>query len=80
MVSSQCQLEISCKYTKRKVHKLLVSVNLLLSPLDQWDCIACSFFIDTAHNVIEYIENIYNILKPGGVWINFGKMNLSKAV
>ncbi|XP_019858904.1 PREDICTED: carnosine N-methyltransferase-like [Amphimedon queenslandica] len=41
---------------------------------DQWDCIACCFFIDTAHNVIEYIENIYKILKPGGLWINFGPL------
>ena len=31
------------------------------------------FFIDTANNVIEYIETIHKILNHGGVWINFGK-------
>ena len=30
------------------------------------------FFIDTAHNIIDYIETINKILKPGGVWINLG--------
>lgn len=38
-----------------------------------WDCVATCFFIDTAHNVLDYIETIWNILKPGGVWINLGK-------
>ena len=33
------------------------------------------YFIDTAHNVIAYIENISKILKPGGYWINLGKLN-----
>lgn len=42
--------------------------------LDEWDAICTCFFIDTAHNIIEYIEVIYNILKPGGVWINFGPL------
>ncbi|KAM4709446.1 carnosine N-methyltransferase [Discoglossus pictus] len=39
-----------------------------------WDCIATCFFIDTAHNVIDYIETIWRILKPGGVWINLGPL------
>merc|ERR1712126_120049 len=37
-----------------------------------WDCVAMCFFIDTAHNIIQYIEKVYNILKPGGYFINFG--------
>ncbi|XP_072521222.1 carnosine N-methyltransferase [Salminus brasiliensis] len=41
---------------------------------DTWDCVATCFFIDTAHNVIDYIETIWNILKPGGVWINLGPL------
>ncbi|XP_042564144.1 carnosine N-methyltransferase isoform X2 [Clupea harengus] len=41
---------------------------------DAWDCIATCFFIDTAHNVIDYVETIWNILKPGGVWINLGPL------
>ncbi|XP_068092652.1 carnosine N-methyltransferase isoform X2 [Hyperolius riggenbachi] len=35
-----------------------------------WDCIATCFFIDTAHNILDYIETIWKILKPGGIWIN----------
>ena len=34
---------------------------------------ACCFFIDTAHNVIRYLQKIYHILKPGRLWINFGR-------
>ncbi|KAM4616995.1 carnosine N-methyltransferase isoform 2-T2 [Polymixia lowei] len=41
---------------------------------DSWDCVATCFFIDTAHNVIDYVETIWKILKPGGVWINLGPL------
>ncbi|KAG5308821.1 CARME methyltransferase, partial [Acromyrmex insinuator] len=39
-----------------------------------WDCIATCFFIDCANNVVQFIETIYKILKPGGVWINLGPL------
>jgi len=29
--------------------------------------------MDTAKNILEYIELISNILKPNAVWINMGK-------
>ena len=35
----------------------------------EWDCIATVFFIDTAHNIADYIERIYYILRPGGLWV-----------
>lgn len=41
---------------------------------DSWDCVVTCYFIDTAHNVIAYIENISKILKPGGYWINLGPL------
>uniref|UniRef100_A0A8C5MVV1 Carnosine N-methyltransferase n=1 Tax=Leptobrachium leishanense TaxID=445787 RepID=A0A8C5MVV1_9ANUR len=41
---------------------------------DSWDCIATCFFIDTAHNVLDYIETIWKILKPGGLWLNLGPL------
>ncbi|KAH0886637.1 hypothetical protein HID58_062733 [Brassica napus] len=31
-----------------------------------WDAVVTCFFIDTAHNIIEYIETISKILKDGG--------------
>ncbi|KAI1280391.1 Carnosine N-methyltransferase [Halotydeus destructor] len=39
-----------------------------------WDAVATCFFIDTAHNIVEYIETIYNILRKGGIWINYGPL------
>ncbi|PQQ05162.1 carnosine N-methyltransferase isoform X1 [Prunus yedoensis var. nudiflora] len=39
-----------------------------------WDAVVTCFFIDTAHNIVEYIEIISRILKDGGVWINMGPL------
>ena len=41
---------------------------------NEWDCVLTCFFIDTAPVIIEYIDVIYKILKPGGVWINLGPL------
>lgn len=41
---------------------------------NSWNCVATCYFIDTAHNVISYIERIYHILTPGGIWVNFGPL------
>lgn len=42
--------------------------------LEAWDAVATCFFIDTAHNIVEYLQTIYNILKPGGLWLNLGPL------
>ncbi|XP_042434135.1 carnosine N-methyltransferase-like isoform X1 [Zingiber officinale] len=39
-----------------------------------WDAVVTCFFIDTAHNIVEYVETISKILKTGGVWINLGPL------
>ena len=39
-----------------------------------FDGIVTCYFIDTANNIIEYIETIHNILKIGGLWVNFGPL------
>ena len=39
-----------------------------------YDGIVTSFFIDTANNIIEFIEIIYNILNKNGLWINVGPL------
>lgn len=39
-----------------------------------WDAVVTCFFIDTAHNIVEYLEVISRALKPGGVWINLGPL------
>ncbi|GAA96090.1 uncharacterized protein L969DRAFT_49634 [Mixia osmundae IAM 14324] len=40
----------------------------------QWNAILTSFFIDTARNVIEYLETIHNLLADDGIWINCGPL------
>lgn len=35
----------------------------------KWHAVATCFFIDTAHNVIDYVQKIFQILKPGGLWV-----------
>ncbi|OQR69486.1 UPF0586 protein C9orf41-like [Tropilaelaps mercedesae] len=41
---------------------------------DMWDAVVTCFFIDTAQNVIEYIDTIHKCLKPGGYWLNLGPL------
>ncbi|XP_017255863.1 uncharacterized protein LOC108225495 isoform X2 [Daucus carota subsp. sativus] len=44
------------------------------SQLGAWDAVVTCFFLDTASNVVEYIEVISKILKEGAVWINLGPL------
>ena len=39
-----------------------------------WDCVVTCFFIDTAHNPIDYLTVIYRCLRPGGRWVNLGPL------
>ncbi|CAF0739302.1 unnamed protein product [Brachionus calyciflorus] len=41
---------------------------------EKWECIVTCFFIDTAHNIIDYIERIWKLLKRDGYWINLGPL------
>jgi len=41
---------------------------------EYWDGIVTCFFMDTAKNILEYIEVISKILKPNAVWINLGPL------
>jgi len=40
----------------------------------QFDAVATVFFLDTAPNIIRYIEVIYNCLKPDGLLVNMGPL------
>eukprot|EP00286_Rhodomonas_abbreviata_P028351 CAMPEP_0181293658 /NCGR_PEP_ID=MMETSP1101-20121128/3180_1 /TAXON_ID=46948 /ORGANISM="Rhodomonas abbreviata, Strain Caron Lab Isolate" /LENGTH=350 /DNA_ID=CAMNT_0023398255 /DNA_START=464 /DNA_END=1513 /DNA_ORIENTATION=+ len=40
----------------------------------EWDCVATSFFIDTASNIVDYVEHIHSLLSDGGIWINLGPL------
>lgn len=39
-----------------------------------YDAVATVFFLDTAPNLIRYLETIHHCLKPGGVLINIGPL------
>lgn len=39
-----------------------------------WDAIVTCYFVDTAKNVLEYVETIKTCLAVGGVWINYGPL------
>ena len=40
----------------------------------RWDCVITCYFVDTAHNVVDYVEKIWQLLKPNGLWINYGPL------
>ena len=40
----------------------------------RWDCVVTCFFLDTAHNVLAYLEVLRHCLRDGGVWINLGPL------
>jgi carnosine N-methyltransferase len=44
------------------------------SAKESFDAILTCFFIDTAPVVVDYVEAIFHVLKPGGVWINLGPL------
>lgn len=41
---------------------------------EEWDAVVTCFFMDTANNIIDYMEAIWSILKPGSYWINIGPL------
>eukprot|EP00981_Chlorochromonas_danica_P001321 scaffold284_cov247-Ochromonas_danica.AAC.7 len=52
-----------------------VSIYSRISHISRFNGIVTCFFIDTGRNLIEYLEVIRRIVKPGGVWINVGPLH-----
>lgn len=46
--------------------------------IDEIDCVVTCFFLETAENVLAYLDRINRILKVGGLWVNFGPLENSK--
>ncbi|KAI0258497.1 N2227-like protein-domain-containing protein [Gloeopeniophorella convolvens] len=44
----------------------------------RYDAIVTLFFIDVSEDAMDFIENIYRLLKPGGLWINLGPFKWGK--
>eukprot|EP01125_Pyxidicula_operculata_P014613 TRINITY_DN4884_c0_g3_i2.p1 TRINITY_DN4884_c0_g3~~TRINITY_DN4884_c0_g3_i2.p1 ORF type:complete len:405 (-),score=66.84 TRINITY_DN4884_c0_g3_i2:48-1118(-) len=41
---------------------------------EAWDCVVTCFFMDTANNILQFVDIIHKILKPGGWWLNLGPL------
>ncbi|KAK9813788.1 hypothetical protein WJX73_009901 [Symbiochloris irregularis] len=41
---------------------------------ETFHAVTTCFFIDTAHNIFEYLDVIWHVLKMGGHWINLGPL------
>ncbi|PJF19791.1 hypothetical protein PSACC_00404 [Paramicrosporidium saccamoebae] len=41
---------------------------------EEWNAIVTCYFIDTAKNIVRYIELIHALLRTGGVWVNTGPL------
>jgi hypothetical protein len=41
---------------------------------DHFHAVVTCFFIDTAPNVIGYMETVNHCLAPGGIWVNLGPL------
>lgn len=41
---------------------------------NKWDAVTSVYFLDTAANVLRYLETINHALRVGGVWINLGPL------
>jgi carnosine N-methyltransferase len=44
-----------------------------------YDAVATFFFVDTATNMLDYLDQIARVLKPGGLWVNLGPLLYHKA-
>ena len=40
----------------------------------QWDAVVCCFFLDACPNMVDHIQMIHRMLKPGGLLIHFGPL------
>lgn len=45
----------------------------------RYDAVATLFFIDTAQNVLSYIDRIWTMLEPDGIWCNYGPLKWGSA-
>ena len=49
-------------------------IEVYSNSLSTFHSVVTCFFIDTSHFILDYIDTIYDILKPGGFWLNLGPL------
>ena len=52
---------------------------LVVTEPKNYDALVTLFLLDTAENALQYIEAIQLLLKPGGIWINYGPLKWGTA-
>lgn len=67
-------LELECTKTGEMSMVAGEFIQVYKSQKNYWDCVATCFFMDTANNIIEYVETIHDILKVNGLWVNMGPL------
>lgn len=45
----------------------------------EYDSVVTLFLIDTAENTLHYLDSIRDLVKPGGIWINYGPLKWGTA-
>jgi carnosine N-methyltransferase len=68
-----------CRPVKIQTHDCPKNLQILYGDFTKlretnYDAIVTLFFIDTAENVLQYLDVVKQLLKPGGVWINYGPL------
>lgn len=62
-------------YGPDQTFDLAESDQFRLSNKGSFDVVATCFFLDTAHNVLDYLRTIHHCLADSGVWINVGPLH-----
>lgn len=66
-------------YQIQKLFSSSLSSNDKSSNFEKYDALVTLFLIDTAENALQYLESIHDLLKPGGIWINYGPLKWGSA-
>ncbi|KAL2025163.1 hypothetical protein VTK56DRAFT_165 [Thermocarpiscus australiensis] len=75
-----CATELARAEQTRRVGSMSMSAADFLCLYSQedraaaYDVVASVFFLDTAPNLIRYLETIFHCLKPGGILVNIGPL------
>lgn len=72
-VTAEVWRRMSRRYSASMPDSLVAGPIALWDTPAEWDAVVSCFFLDTAPNIIEYLETIFAMLKPGGFLINFGE-------
>ncbi|CAI5441976.1 unnamed protein product [Caenorhabditis angaria] len=70
----KCPNTVGDSTTRKNAFSMCAGDFMEVTANSSFDVIVTAWFIDTAHNVLEYIEQIYKCLEPNGIWINCGPL------